>query len=88
MSFHLGAFSVAAQAGVPVVPIAIRGTRSILRAESWLPYRGAITIEIAKPVNPKKIAAGTDKKQWDVAIELRNKSREFIQRHCGEPDLS
>lgn len=88
MSFHLGAFSVAAQAGVPVVPIAIRGTRSILRAESWLPYRGAITIEIAKPVDPKKIAAGTDKKQWDVAIELRNQSRELIQRHCGEPDLS
>ncbi len=88
MPFHLGAFSVAAQADVPVIPIAIRGTRSILRAGSWFPHRGAITIEIGKPVDPKKITARTEKEQWDVAIGLRDQSREFILRHCGEPDLS
>jgi len=88
MPFHLGAFSVAAQAGVPVIPIAIRGTRSILREESWFPHRGSITIEIGKPVDPKKIATRADKEQWDVAIGLRDKSREFILRHCGEPDLT
>jgi len=38
--FHLGAFTVAAEAGVPVIPVAIRGTRSILRPESWFPRRG------------------------------------------------
>lgn len=88
MPFHLGAFSVAAQAGVSVVPIAIRGTRSILRAESWFPHRGTVTIEIGKPVDPKKITARTEKEQWDVALGLRDQSREFILRHCGEPDLS
>jgi len=88
MPFYLGAFSVAAQAGVPVIPVAIRGTRSILRAESRFPYRGAVTIEIGKPIDPEKIAAGTDKEQWDVAIELRDQSRKFIQRHCSEPDLA
>jgi len=88
MPFRLGAFSVAAQAGVPVIPIAIRGTRSILREESWFPHRGSITIEIGKPVDPKKIASRADKKQWDVAIGLRDQSREFILRHCGEPDLT
>ena len=31
LAFHLGAFEVACQAGVPIVPVAIRGTRSILR---------------------------------------------------------
>ena len=39
MPFHLGAFTVAAEAGVPVIPVAIRGTRSILRADNWLPRR-------------------------------------------------
>ena len=88
MPFHLGAFSVAAQAGVPVIPIAIRGTRSILRAESWFPHRGSITIKIGKPIDPKKIATRADKEQWDVAIGLRDQSREFILLHCGEPDLA
>jgi 1-acyl-sn-glycerol-3-phosphate acyltransferase len=88
MPFRLGAFSVAAQAGVPVIPIAIRGTRSILRAESWFLHRGSITIEIGKPIYPKKIATRADKEQWDVAIGLRDQSREFILRHCGEPDLT
>ncbi|MEA3419003.1 MAG: AMP-binding protein [Campylobacterota bacterium] len=88
MPFHLGAFTVAAQAEVPVIPIAIRGTRSILRAGSWFPHRGSITIEIGKPIEPKKIKRDEDKGQWDVAIGLRDQSREFILRHCGEPDLA
>jgi hypothetical protein len=29
--FHMGAFVVAAETGVPVVPVAIRGTRTITR---------------------------------------------------------
>jgi hypothetical protein len=25
---------------------------------------------------------------WRVAIGMRDRSREFILRHCGEPDLA
>ncbi|WP_455216861.1 AMP-binding protein, partial [Kaarinaea lacus] len=39
-NFYMGAFITAAQASLPVVPIAIRGTRSMLRAGSWFPRRG------------------------------------------------
>lgn len=88
MPFRLGAFSIAAGANVPVIPIAIRGTRSILRGGSWFPHHGSITIEIGEAIDPKKIKGKTDKKEWDVAIGLRDKSREFILQHCGEPDLS
>ncbi|MFT7824603.1 MAG: AMP-binding protein [Sulfurimonas sp.] len=88
MPFRLGAFSIAAEANVPVIPIAIRGTRSILRSGSWFPHHGSITIKIGKPIDPKKIKAKTDKKEWDIAIGLRDQSREFILQHCGEPDLS
>ena len=88
MPFHLGAFSVAAEAGVPVIPLAIRGTRSILRSESWFVHYGSVHIEIGEPIDPRSFTQEADNDSWRVAIALRNQSRSFILRHCGEPDLA
>ncbi|MFV2003912.1 MAG: AMP-binding protein [Gammaproteobacteria bacterium] len=85
--FLLGAFVVAEKADAPVIPVAIRGTRSILRAGSWFPHRGSINIDIGEAIYPKQIADEQGKNSWHVAIELRDRSRKFILRHCGEPDL-
>lgn len=79
--FRMGAFVVAAQAGVPVIPVAIRGTRSLLRAYQWLPRRGTVRITIGKALLPQ----GTD---WKAALELREAARAQILRYCGEPDLA
>jgi 1-acyl-sn-glycerol-3-phosphate acyltransferase len=54
--FYLGAFKIAAEAGLPVLPGAIRGTRSLLRSDQWFPRRTAVTMEIGEPVMP----SGTD----------------------------
>ncbi|MBI5437289.1 MAG: AMP-binding protein [Nitrosomonadales bacterium] len=81
MPFRMGAFVVAAEAGVPVVPVSIRGTRSILRDGHWFPRRGIITVTIGKPIAPEG-------KGWAAAIQLRNKARAEISRRCGEPDLA
>src|SRR6185295_13259742 len=35
MAFRAGAFQVAAHAGIPVVPVALRGVRSVLREGTW-----------------------------------------------------
>jgi acyl carrier protein len=86
--FLLGAFSVAAETQTPVIPVAIRGTRSILRAGSWFPHHGSININIAEAISPKQIADESGKDTWHVTIELRDRSREYILRHCGEPDLA
>ena len=86
--FHLGAFTVAAEAQTPVIPVAVRGTRSILRSGSWFPHYGSINLEIGKPINPSDLPAECKQDTWHTALELRNKSREFILRHCGEPDLN
>jgi acyl carrier protein len=86
--FYLGAFTVAAQAAVPVIPVAIRGTRSILRSGSWFPHRGTISIEIGAPLDPRELGAQTGADSWSVAIALRDRCRAFILRHCGEPDLA
>jgi 1-acyl-sn-glycerol-3-phosphate acyltransferase len=86
--FLLGAFTVAAEEGAPVIPVAIRGTRSILRSGSWFPHHGSITIDIGEAIDPKQIADESGKDAWHVAIELRDRSREYILQHCGEPDLA
>lgn len=79
-SFHLGAFVAAAQAGVPIVPIAILGTRSMLRAGHKFARRGTITLVVGEPLAPTGPA-------WLDAVHLQRQAREVILRHCGEPDL-
>jgi len=78
--FHLGAFVAAAQAGVPVVPVTLRGTRSKLRDGSWFLRRGAVSVVIGQPIWPQ----GSD---WPAAIKLRDAARAEILKRCGEPDL-
>jgi 1-acyl-sn-glycerol-3-phosphate acyltransferase len=81
LPFRMGAFVVAAQAGVPVIPVALRGTRSILREGHWLPRRGTLNVTIGMPIAPR----GSD---WDAAIGMRDAARREILLHVREPDLS
>ena len=84
--FHMGAFLSAARTGMPVIPIAIRGTRSILRADFWFPQRGHIIISVGEAIRPDRFSvAGED--DWHTALQLRDAARKFILRNCGEPDL-
>ena len=86
--FHLGAFVTAAQADIPVVPIAIRGTRSILRSDSWFPRPGGITITIGAAIEPG-VSPGTGRSDvWQGALSLRSRARAHVVRHCAEPDLA
>ena len=78
--FRMGAFLVAAQAGVTVVPLAHRGTRSVLRDVSWFPRRGALDVVIGSSMEPEG-------EEWAAAIRLRDATRAAILRECGEPDL-
>lgn len=80
LSFRLGAFVAAIDARVPVVPVAIRGTRTVLRGEQWVPRPGRISVEIGRPIEPEG-------EGFEVAVRLRDKAREWILTHCGEPDL-
>ena len=81
LGFHLGAFLVAAEAGLPVVPVTIKGTRSILRGGQWFPHQGDIVVQVGEIVRPE----GSD---FSAAVRLRDKVRAIILRACGEPDLA
>ena len=79
--FRMGAFLVAVEAGLPLVPVAITGTRHILPADVWRPRRGRVTVHIGEPIPP----AGGD---WAAAVKLRDGARAQMLLHTGEPDLA
>ena len=80
LPFHMGAFVTAVENDLPVVPITFRGTRSVLRSDDWFPRRGSVAVIIGEPLK----CGG---KGWKAALELRNRARQQILRHLGEPDL-
>jgi len=80
LPFRLGAFVVAARTGVPVVPMVLRGSRSMLRAGQWLPRRGTITATVGEAIEPGGAA-------WADALALRDATRTWMLAHAGEPDL-
>jgi len=79
LPFHLGAFLAAARAGVPVVPVAIRGSRTILPDLAWWPRRGVIEVEIGAPIMPPADTADL----FAAAVKLREAARAEIARCLG-----
>jgi 1-acyl-sn-glycerol-3-phosphate acyltransferase len=87
LPFKMGAFETAARVGLPLVPMVIRGSRSILRPGSWFPRHGSISVTIGTPIYPEKSPAGHEQDTWAAALHLRDKTRQWILTSCGEPDL-
>jgi len=79
-AFRIGAFVVGAEAGVPVTPVVLRGTRSLLREHRWLLARGRVEVGIHRPLLP-------DGADWSAAVRLRDRTRDIMLRASGEPDL-
>ena len=78
--FYLGAFKVAADADLPVLPGILRGTRSMLRGEQWFPRWTPVSIRIEDAINPP----GTN---FASLLQLRDAVRKVVLAHCAEPDL-
>jgi acyl carrier protein len=88
INFHMGAFLTAAEAKVPIVPIAIRGTRSILRGNSGFARLGRITVTIGEAIEPDEVPEKETGDRWKTAIQLRALARKQILRYCGEPEVA
>jgi 1-acyl-sn-glycerol-3-phosphate acyltransferase len=80
LPFRMGAFLNAAGAGARVLPVALRGGRSMLRSGSWFPRHSELALEICDP-------CVTDQSGWDGAIALRDQARKKMLLHTAEPDL-
>jgi 1-acyl-sn-glycerol-3-phosphate acyltransferase len=78
--FYLGAFKVASEAGLSVVPGIILGSRTVLRSDQWFPRLAPIIVYFEPAVPP----FGTD---FTSVLRLRDQVRHVILARCGEPDL-
>ena len=85
LAFHIGAFAAAARANLPVVPIAIRGTRHCLPPGSAWPQPGAIHVRVlpALPALPGGVTHDSSR-----AALLRDRARAALLAALGEPDLA
>jgi len=80
--FRLGAFRLAAECGVPIVPVAIGGSRAALRDGEWWPSPVPIVVTVLEPIptprddSPAQISA------------VRDYARALFARTVGEPLLA
>ena len=81
LPFRMGAFVAAAHTGVPVVPVTLTGTRTLLRGEELRPRYSKLQILVSKPLS----ATGDD---WQAALQLRETARQQILTRLGEPDAA
>jgi len=81
--FHSGAFAIAARAELPVVPLAIRGTRHILPSGRFLPRPGHIDVHVLPLIAPLQ-----DVKASEAVNYTRDQAHARILAALGEPDLS
>jgi 1-acyl-sn-glycerol-3-phosphate acyltransferase len=77
LPFRMGAFLAAAGAGVPLLPVAVRGTRELMRGNSFFPRPGRAVVNIGEPLQP----TGND---WEAAVGLRDRTRAFVATCSGE----
>jgi len=75
--FKLGAFHLSTETQTPICPIAINGTRKILRDGSYFPTPGKINVTIGELIFPKK-------NDWDEVVRLHASVRSEIAKNCGE----
>jgi len=78
--FRPGAFVAATKGELPVVPIAIGGSRYMLPAERLLPRRGPLTIDILPAIAPGD-------PDFETSRGLAEAARQRILAVLDEPDL-
>lgn len=78
--FQMGAFKAAVEAGCPILPLTLAGTRKVLRDGTWLPQRGPIRVTASGPLWPRA-------NDWREIVRLRDAVREEFLKYCGEAPL-
>ncbi|MEX2496866.1 MAG: lysophospholipid acyltransferase family protein [Woeseia sp.] len=79
--FRPGAFAAALKGALPVVPVAICGSRQVLPAERKLPSHGSLHIDILQPIRPGDPAFCNSR-------ALAETARQHILAVLDEPDLA
>jgi 1-acyl-sn-glycerol-3-phosphate acyltransferase len=77
--FKMGAFQLASEAGVPVLPLALVGMRRLLRDGTWVPRRIRVAVELAEPLHPGR--------SFGDVIRVKEEAAAVLAQLSGEPRL-
>jgi 1-acyl-sn-glycerol-3-phosphate acyltransferase len=80
LPFKAGALLLAIKAGVPLVPVAISGSRHVLPKGKLLIRPGTITIRMGKPI---ETAGYTPRQKNELAEVLRNEVKKLLEVEQG-----
>ena len=83
LPFHLGAFLAAAHARVPVLPLALAGTREVLPEGRWWPRRAALSLHVEPLIEPAAPSLGGPppaRNALHAAVALRDAAQSAILR--------
>jgi 1-acyl-sn-glycerol-3-phosphate acyltransferase len=72
--FKKGVFLIALKSQAPILPVAIRGTRNIMRKNDWRAYPGHVEIRIFPPI---ETAGFSTAKEAELSEQVRN----TLQQH-------
>jgi 1-acyl-sn-glycerol-3-phosphate acyltransferase len=76
MMFKRGSFVIAKDGGIPIMPIAVKGTRAILPSGGWMIRPGKVEIAIGKPIEVREFEHMSVEQLADLA---RNRVKELIE---------
>lgn len=68
--FKAGAFLLAREAGVPLLPVVLDGTRTLIGPRAMFRWRNRITVRVLPPVSAEEVAA-TDPKELGEQVRER-----------------
>ena len=60
---------IAKKAGVPVIPVAIHGSREILKRDAWFPRSGRVRLIVGEPIGREEIRRMDSQTLSDVVYE-------------------
>jgi 1-acyl-sn-glycerol-3-phosphate acyltransferase len=66
LPFKKGGFHLAIDAGVPIVPVALTGTRELMPRGSWLVRPGQVTVTVGEPIETTGLSPDDREQLLDV----------------------
>ena len=91
-AFRLGAFVIAVRQQLPIVPVVLRGTRSILRGSEWFPRHDSVSLLIGEPIAPEEVPTSLQpsgcvtrsvRRSWRIAANPTSRRREAVCKVAG-----
>jgi 1-acyl-sn-glycerol-3-phosphate acyltransferase len=83
LPFKDGAFRLAVEAGVPILPLALRGTATALRKHSWRIGRSTAVVEVLPPVETAGLTVADVPALKERVRDMIVEGRDRLARELG-----